>query len=358
MGIFLYRLMYVCPLVLPFFAQHALSISIMDKAFEYIIQSRNHIVYVVNSGDNTISICQRNQYDGSILDNCIVSTAHGLLSQPQEIILNNGRTRAYISNLGVVNDFTQGSVTTCPVDRNGIFIEEECVVMGGNGSFEQPIGLTLGNCDNFLYVANGLDSTPSSVSSCPIRSDGTFADCARQYHCGPLGSNGVNVDPLGKFIYITNYYSNFDHSSPNEGPGAITVCPLDGCGTIEIERCLQSDAGTTVNGPFSIKINPLFTFAIIANKGQENMSSSISVCPVDQFTGLLSSDCTSILNDNNLNSPHSLAFDPIGRFVYITDTTSNSVTVCSSSKFGNISNCHSYGGNGIFNQPAGIFIYE
>lgn len=358
MGIFLSRPIGILAIFLSVFSGSALTVNIKDASSpEYVIQSRNQILYVVNSGNNTISICQRNQYDGSILDNCIISSANDLLSQPQEIVLNKERTRAYISNLGAVKDLAPGSVTMCPVDRNGMFIEENCVVMSGNGSFEQPMGLSLGNCDNFLYVANGLDSTPSSVSSCPIRPDGTFADCARQYHCGPLGSNGLNVDPLGKFIYITNYYSNFDHSSPNEGPGAITICPLDGCGTIEIERCVQSEAGNSVNGPFAIKISPLFTFAIIASKGQADISSSISVCPVDQFTGLLSSECTSILNENNLSNPHSLAFDPIGRFVYITDTDNNSVTVCSAGKFGSISSCRSYVGNG-FNQPTGIFIYE
>lgn len=324
---------------------------------DYVIESRNHIVYVVNSGNDTISICQRNKDDGSVLDNCIISTAHGLLSQPQEIILNNKRTRAYISNLGTVQGFTKGSVTMCPLYRDGTFIEDECVAMGGNGSFDQPIGITLGNCDNFLYVANGLDSTPSSISSCPIRPDGNFSYCARQYHCGPLGSNGVTVDPLCKFIYITNYYSNFDHSTPNRGPGAITICPLDECGTIELERCIQSDAGNTVNRPFGIKINPLFTFAIIVNKGENETSRSLSVCPVDQFSGLLSSDCTSI-DDSSLSSPHSQSFDPLGRFAYITNTNNNTLTVCGFGKFGSISKCESYGGDGLFNQPRGIFVYE
>jgi len=193
-----------------------------------------------------------------------------------------------------------------------------------------------GQLRNRGYVATGTD--PRSVS---IHPSGKFAYVANQVSsnvwvyqidattgalanpsiaAGPIGggSYSVVVDPSGKFAYVTNFNSSSVSAyAIDSTTGALTLINCGGGAS-----CASSDSTgfATGGGPQSIRIDPSGRFVYVANTN----SSSISAYAIDASTGRLTPIDADLITAGiqafpTASAPSWVTVDPSGRFVYVTN---------------------------------------
>ena len=199
----------------------------------------------------------------------------------------------------------------------------------------------------FVYAANFNDSTVSCFTA-----DGTTG---RLRHDG-YAATGANphyvvTHTTGKFVYTLNY------SGRN-----ISVYTID-------QSTGRLSQGTTVGAginPHTMAIDPSGRFAYVANAGEfvsSGWGGSWSGCNVqmygiNQTTGAL----TSLGTAGAQNGPKSVAVDPTGRFVYVANGESDSVSAFSINQTsGTLTGIGSVGAGdnpySIAVDPTGRFVY-
>lgn len=306
--------------------------------------------YIVNAGNNTVSICPVS-HDGS-LDHCNVFTGNGTFNDPLSIAINNAGTIAYIAN------FTN-TISICPINSNGSFGICTATTGSGPGAFNTSTGTALSPSGAYLYVTNfNSGNGDGSVSICPIQGDGMLGIC----NTATNGSGNfaypqaVTVNAAGTYIYV---------------PGSANVISLSICAlnanTGAIGSCeLATGSGPAPNPGFLIpeglSFNAAESFAYIGNVGNSgSLDNFVSICPVHN-DGTFGS-CT-ITDGNDINGDATFNFSAdqeinlfmgsASHYGYIPNDGNNTVSICPINSDGSLGICTTSDGNQTFNQPAAI----
>lgn len=131
----------------------------------------------------------------------------------------------------------------------------------------------------------------------------------------------------------------------NYGSNNVSICPIsDVDGTLS--TCTVTDApGAELNGPASIAINPAGTFAYITNFGNFD-GTTVSICPVnaDGTLGSVDNPCTVA---DGFNQPNGLNFNSDGSILYIANGGNgglNTISGCAVNADGSLGSCTSVDG--------------
>lgn len=295
--------------------------------------------YVVNYNNNTVSNCPIN-LDGSF-NTCDVYDAGGILDNPGNIAFHPSGSSAYVTNFG---DWNGSTLVMCQVNADGSF-REPCFISDGNGTFDEPNGLVVNRVGSYLYVANGGFSEPSSIAICPILCGGYLGVCRQQEPVGPLGSNGITLNPLNSLAYIVNYFSSFTDFT---GDGSVTICSVNLDGSLS--DCVEDTADDTVNGPIDIKINAANTIGYISNLG----NNTISICSINS-DGTFGT-CTTSTGSDTVNGPGGIILNGDNSILYISNNNNNTVSNCPINDDGSLGTCTTIDDDS-FNVPNDVFIF-
>jgi YVTN family beta-propeller protein len=238
-----------------------------------------------------------------------------------------------------------------------------------------PQSIAVDAAGKFVYVASmGCNGANGYVSMYTINpTTGGLASIGP-----PVSTNGygpyadiVTVDPIGKFVYVTNSGDPWDYGDGADGSvvsytinattGALTStgaingnCPAGLCipSSVVVDPSGKfayvgyGDANTTgvsmytINGttgaltsigttavggyPESVAVDPSGKFIYVANaNGTPGSAGNVSMYTIDGTTGAL----TSIGTIPAGTGPASLAVDPSGKFAYVADFGSNDVSM-------------------------------
>ncbi len=169
-----------------------------------------------------------------------------------------------------------------------------------------PQSIAIDPSGRFAYVAISTDvvagyTIDSSTGALSLLSGSPYT----------AGDNpwSITVDPTGRFAYTTNLTT--------DDISAFSIDPLSG----ELTPIGTTPAG---NGPVSIDIDPSGRFAYVANTAFVSGSGFfVSAFSIDPYTGMLSELSGSPYTAGN--GPISIAVDPLGKYVYVANLTSNNV---------------------------------
>lgn len=164
-----------------------------------------------------------------------------------------------------------------------------------------PHAITSDPTGKFVYVANESSNTVSAYSI-----NASTGALTRIYD-SPTGiwPRSITVDPTGKFVYVANAYSNnISAYSINAATGALTK--------------ITGSPFAAGNVPQSITAEPSGRFVYVANRG----SKTISAYHINATTGALTQITGSPFSTGNLLNQ--IMVDPSGKFLFVTtDVTTN-----------------------------------
>jgi 6-phosphogluconolactonase len=167
-----------------------------------------------------------------------------------------------------------------------------------------------------LYVINHDDNT---VVEFAIGTDGKLYP---QQTCNTPGSYPVQlaVNEAGTYLYIVEEFQpNFSRSIP--GPGALVVFPINANGQLGATSSLCTPVANGTNAFFALGNNPV-SVNVLANG---NVVYAVNEADATVAAFQVGSD--GVLSSIGLftvgTSPNAVTSDPAGKFLYVTDGTSN-----------------------------------
>jgi 6-phosphogluconolactonase (cycloisomerase 2 family)/uncharacterized protein YunC (DUF1805 family) len=201
-------------------------------------------------------------------------------------------------------------------------------------------GVAVDPTGRFVYVVNNISS--GTVSQYSINSStGALTSITTAVAAG-ANPRGAVVDSTGRFVYVTNYLDdNISQYSINQSTGALT----------SITTAISSGGR-----PTAIATDPTGRFVYVANY----LSASVSQYSINQTTGALTQITTAATTGAN---PFGIAADPTGRFVYVTSNSGNTVSQFainpSTGALTSITTAISSGASpwGVVVDPTGRFVY-
>lgn len=166
--------------------------------------------------------------------------------------------------------------------------------------------------DKYAYVAN---YGSNNVSAYTINAgSGVLATVTPSTIATGAGPSAVAVDPSGQFAYVTNENANSVSAyNINSGTGALTPLTDVDAGTYGTQTSIAT--GST---PVSIKIHPSGKFAYVVN----SLSNSVSAYSIDASGALASIDTDKLTPGTQTSiptksSPVSIAIHPGGGYAYV-----------------------------------------
>lgn len=274
-----------------------------NQPYTITINATGTIAYVTNSNSTTISIID-------ILTNQVTGTITGFDGPSGMVITPDGNT-AYVNNYGGPGGVGSGNGTTVRVvNLNTNTIVGSPITVG-----LAPASLAITPDGAFVYVINYVDGNTGTGTISIIRtSDNTVVGTIPGFS-GPFA---IAITPNGYYAYITNFGSN------NFSPIGTTVSVLN----------LQSNSVTATiqvgTQPAGIAINPNGLFAYVTNYNTLYLGPN--------FTDLTAGQGTVNVIDIATNkvifpivvvgeSPANIAISPDGIYAYVSNYTSNTVSV-------------------------------
>ena len=220
-----------------------------------------------------------------------------------------------------------------------------------------PVTLVAAPNQKFIYVIGGTQS--STVEEMAVGTDGKlYGQNTYNLASGDTYATAAAIDPVGKFLYVTFTYIS-PYGPGNLGRGGISVFPINS------DNSLGSPTTVAVgNNPVAIAVSPQdCALTAAAGTGQQSctpvtgggtgfVNSFVYVVDQEDVTGdttpphilgfaqNTSTGALTLLSGNTCTTtgtstactgfasgvtPSSIAIDPTGRFVYVTDRTSNQV---------------------------------
>jgi 6-phosphogluconolactonase len=260
--------------------------------------------YVLTQADNLLTPYSVNPTTGALSTvTTAPSVAVGTATTPFAAVIDpRGRTLWASSNGGIAG--STGSVTVFAINATtGALTQRAAVPIGA-----RPESLAFDPTGRFVYVAgfsgDGITAISVNAAGLPSSFIGTIA----------AGTNptSIKLDPTGKFLYVTN--------ATDDTVSRFTVSSTTGSLTF------VSSAAATGDQPSAFAVDPLARFAYVTN-GAGNDASAYAV---DSTTGAL----TEIDQNGGAagtriptqSGPSDIAIDPLGRFAFVTNDGSNSVS--------------------------------
>jgi YVTN family beta-propeller protein len=314
-----------------------------DNLFGYVANSNNAGI----PGADTVSVL-------NLTNNTLEQTiSDSSFNQPYTVTINANGTKAYVTNSNST------TVTIIDITTN--------TVIGTIGGFDGPSGFVITPDDNYAYVNNYGGPIAGSGNGTTVR----VVDLNTNAIIGPPLTVGrapaaLAITSDGAYVYVVSYVDG------NPGTGTISIIRTS-------DNSVQLNAITGFSGPFAIAITHNGKYAYVTNFGSNNFSpvgntvsvveissntvvasitvgiqpSGIAIAPNDQyayvsnyhtlydgpnFTDLTASQGIVNIIDIHTNkvispkikvglSPAEITISSDGQFAYVTNYTSNTVSV-------------------------------
>lgn len=246
-----------------------------DDRFAYVANNNNYRV----AGADSVSVLD-------LSTNTLATTIRcACFAEPYTVTIDNSGTRAYVTN--------SNSSTISIID-----IETNTVIDTIDG-FDGPSGVAISADDETAYVNNyggpaGLKSgNGKSVQVLDLQSNKIVGDPIPV----DLAPAAIAISPDGSSVYTINYTTG----DPDKG----TVTRID------TETRRARTLATGLSGPFAIALSPNGETAYVTNFGSNNFSPiGSSVSAVDLASGRITATIELGIQ------PSGIAISPDGRYVY------------------------------------------
>jgi len=247
-----------------------------NNLFAYVANNNNYSI----SGADTVSVL-------NLTNNTVKTTiSDPSFNQPYTVTINASGTTAYVTNSNST------TVTIIDIGTN--------TVTGTIGGFNGPSGLVISPTDETIaYVNNygyGMGSgTGTTVSVVDLQTKMITASITVG-----IAPAALAITPDGAFVYVANYENG------NPGTGTISV--------IETSDNTVIDTIPGFSGPFAIAITPNGKYAYVTNFGSNNFS------PVGKAVSVVDLQTHTIVATIKVGTqPSGLAITPDGDFVYVSN---------------------------------------
>ena len=170
-----------------------------------------------------------------------------------------------INQLAYISNYNSKTISSCPVKADGTL--EACSVMSTTGSpISEPYQVALNAEKTRAYV---VSRNESKVFQCLLDSQGDFIDCQDSGNTGADfdGPSGIVLNQANTIAYVTNQGNLLDSD--------VSVCPILSTGSFG-DCVVSGNTGVSFDAANGIGLNVDETFAYIANAG----NNTVSVCPI------------------------------------------------------------------------------
>lgn len=333
------------------------TIPVGDTPAGIAVTPNNLFAYVANNnndsftGGDTVSVI--NLSSNTVETTITINDIPMVFVEPYTVTINAAGTKAYVTN--------SNSTTVSIID-----IATNTVLLPPIGGFNGPSGFAITPDGNHAYVNNyGAGMQSGMIATVNVVDLNTNAIVGPTLTVG-LAPAALAITPDGAYVYVVSYVDG------NSGTGTISIIRTS-------DNSVQLNAITGFSGPFAIAITPDGKYAYVTNFGSNNFSpvgTTVSVVDISSntivatipvgiqpagiaispdgslayvsiyntlyerpsFNGLNASQGIVKIIDIQTNtvippkikvglSPANIAISPNGRFAYVTNYTSNTVSV-------------------------------
>jgi len=283
--------------------KQTISDSSFSEPFRIAINPAGTKAYVANSNSTTISIID-------IATNTVTGVINGF-DGPSGMVITSDGTTGYVNNYGGPEGVGSGNaITVRVVDLINNVIVGDPIVVG-----LAPAALALTPDNRFVYVVNYVNGNPGAGTMSVIQtSDNTVVNNITGFS-GPFS---IAITPNGKYAYVTNFGSN-DFS------------PIGT--TVSVVKLSTNTIVATINlaiQPSGIAITPNGRFAYVTNYNTLYAGANFTKLTAGQGTvNIIDIEKNEVVPPTIAvgQGPNSVAIAPNGKHVYITNFTSNTVSV-------------------------------
>lgn len=282
--------------------QQTINDASFDQPYTITINPAGTLAYVTNSVSTTITIID-------IQTNKVVGTINGFDGPSGMVITPSGNT-AYVNNYGGPIAGSGFGTTVSIVNLN------TNTIVGTITVGQAPAALAITPDGAFVYVANYILGNPNMGTMSVIQ---TSNNTVIQTIPGFSGPFAIAITPNGEYAYVTNFGSN------NFNPIGTTV---------SVVNLSSNTISATINldiQPSGIAITPDGLYAYAANYDTLYTDTT-------NFTGLTAGQGTVNIIDITSNtvippiiavgqSPANVAISSNGNYAYVSNFTSNTVSV-------------------------------
>lgn len=277
--------------------------SSFNQPYTITINAAGTKAYVTNTNSSTVSIID-------IATNTVLGTIDGFDGPAGFAITPNG-DYAYVNNYGGPIVGIGNGTTVRVVDLHTNMIVGPPIAVG-----LAPAALAITPDGDYVYVINYVDGTPGNGTISIINtSDNTVTLPSITGFFGPFA---IAITPNGEYAYVTNFGSN------NFSPVGTTVS------VVNLHSNSIVDTISLGIQPASIAIAPDGCYAYVSNY--------YTLYDGPNFTDLTANQGTVSIIDIHTNqlvsptidvglSPGGIAISPNGQFAYVTNYTSQTVSV-------------------------------
>lgn len=254
------------------------------------ITPNGRFAYVANNNNNTIP----GDDTVSVIDLCtnkvIATISDPSFNEPYTVTINAKGTRAYVTNSNST------TITIIDIATN--------TVIGIIDGFDGPSGMViLPGCDAHIAYVNNYGGPEGAYSgngtTVRVVDLNTNAIIGEPIEVG-LAPAALAVTPDGKYVYVADYVDG------NPGTGLVEV--------IDTSSNTVVATITGFSGPFAIEITPNGCFAYVTNFGSNNFS------PVGTTISVINVKTNEIIATIQVGTqPAGLAITPDGHYVYISN---------------------------------------
>lgn len=275
-----------------------------NQPYTVTINAHGTLAYVTNSNSTTITIID-------IATNQVIGIIDGF-DGPSGMVITPDDNFAYVNNYGGPEGVGSGNARTVRfVDLNSNSIIGAPITVG-----LAPAALAISPDGRFVYTINYVDGNPGTGTMSIIRTcDNVVIDTISGFS-GPFA---IALTPDGKYAYVTNFGSN------NFSPIGTTVS------IVNLHDHEIIDTIDLAIQPAGVAITPNGKFAYVSN--YNTLYQDLS-----NFTGLTAGQGTVNIIDVKKRkvitptiavgqSPDAIAISPNGKYAYVTNYTSNTVSV-------------------------------
>lgn len=277
--------------------------SSFNEPFKVAINPQGTKAYIPNSNGTTVSIID-------IATNTVTGVIDGF-DGPSGMVITPDGSKGYVNNYGGPEGVGSGNATTVRV----VDLINNVIVGAPIHVGLAPAALAIAPDGKYVYVINYVDGNPDTGTMSVIRTaDNTVVSTIPGFS-GPFG---IAITPNGKYAYVTNFGSN----NFNPIGSTVSVVKLS-------TRTIVATVDLAIQ-PAGIAITPDGRFAYVTNYNTLYAGSN--------FTNLTPGQGTVNIIDVRTNKvipptivvgqgANSVAISPDGKFAYITNFVSNTVSV-------------------------------
>lgn len=274
-----------------------------NQPYTVTINKEGTKAYITNSNSTTITIID-------IPSNIVAGTITGFDGPSGMVITPDGK-RAYVNNYGAPGGAGSGNATTVRV----VDLTTNAIIGAPITVNQAPAALTITPDGSLVYVANYVDGNPGTGTVQAISTSSNTVVATIPGFSGPFD---IVITNDGQFAYVTNFGSN------NFMPIGTTVSVIE----LKTNRIIK-----TINlgiQPSGIALSPDNRYAYATNYD--------TLYTDTNFTALVPGQGTVNIIDTKTNtvippiipvgqSPSGIAISSNGEFAYVTNYSSNSVSV-------------------------------